>query len=153
MAKRSQSIPIPIQSSRRRSRMTRAEVVLADLEVRFARFRAAHARGTRIPRELREAAVAAVRAGVAAGAIYRTCRVSWSQLETWKVGQQSAVRRRPRTRRAAPPDVRVFPVVDAKPTDAVAVDSTEQELELRLGRWSLRVRLAEPARGEYACCL
>ncbi len=127
MAKRSQSIPIPIHSSRRRSTVTKAETVLADLEARFARFRAEHARGTRVPRELREAAVAAVRAGVAAGAIYRTCRVSWSQLETWKVGQQSAIRRRSRTRRAAPPDVRVFSVVDAKPTDAAAAE-TEQEL-------------------------
>src|SRR5579859_5528096 len=80
MAKRSQSTPIPIHSSRRRSTVTKTEIVLADLEARFARLRAKHARGTRVPRELREAALAAVRLGVAPGTIYRTCGVSWSQL-------------------------------------------------------------------------
>ena len=148
MARRSQSNPVQIHSSRRGSTATKMEAALADLEARFARFRAEHARGTRVPLELREAALAAVRAGVAAGAIYRTCGVSWSQLETWRAVQQGAIRRRSRTRRATPPDVRVFSVVDAKRADPAATDSTEQELELRLGRWSLRVRLADPARGE-----
>lgn len=123
--------------------------MLADVEERFARFRAEHPPGTRIPDELREAALVALRAGVAAGALYRTCRISWSQLETWKAAQTSAIRTRRRTRRAGRSDVRVFSVVDAKPMDqGVPSKPAEQDLELRLGRWSLRVRLADPAGGE-----
>jgi hypothetical protein len=146
MVKRSQSIPAHIHAGRRRPRGAESSAALADVEARFGRFRAEHAPGTRVPRELREAAVAALRAGVAAGALYRTCGISWSQLETWKAAQPIAIRTRRRTRRAA--DVRVFSVVDAKPDQGAAAKPAEQDLELRLGRWSVRVRLADPARGE-----
>ncbi|HVR19999.1 MAG TPA: hypothetical protein VMS65_09885 [Polyangiaceae bacterium] len=146
MVKRSQPIPVHIHPRRRRSRVTESAAVLADLEVRFARFRAEHARGTTVPPELREAAVAAVRAGVAAGALYRACGISWKQLETWKAGQQSSIRARTRRRRTERADMRVFSVVDEEPTDRAR--SAEQDLELRFGRWSLRVRLLEPGRGE-----
>jgi hypothetical protein len=122
--------------------------MLADVEARFARFRAENARGTRVPSELREAALAALRAGVVAGALYRTCGISWSQLETWKAAQPSSLRGRRRTRGAAG-EVRVFSVVDEKPTKgAGASGQAEQDLELQLGRWSVRVRLVEPAGGE-----
>lgn len=136
---------------RRRGRPRNSEPasLLGDLERRFAQFRAEHPQGARVPQDLRAAALAALRAGVAAGALYRACRISWKQLETWKAGQQGAIRARSRTRRAAPADVRVFSVVDAERSDRPAAEiSTEHELELRLGRWSLRVRLAEPAQGE-----
>src|SRR5262245_50576744 len=108
MVKRSQPGPIHIPSRRRRSRMSESSAMLADVEARFARFRSEHPPGTRVPAELRDAALAALHAGVAAGALYRTCRISWSQLETWKAAQQSAIRTRPRSRRVAPTDVRIF---------------------------------------------
>mgnify|MGYP001246027547 CR=1 FL=1 len=150
MVKRSQHVPIHIHSRRRRSVVSENSTMLADVEERFARFRAEHPPGTRVPDELREAALVALRAGVAAGALYRTCRISWSQLETWKAAQPSVILTRRRTRRSAErSDVRVFSVVDTAPSDQGALAKpAEQDLELRLGRWSLRVRLADPARGE-----
>lgn len=149
MVQRSQSVPKPIHSRRRRSRLSADSTILADVEARFARFRAEHPPGTRVPDELREAALAALRAGVAAGALYRTCRISWTQLETWKAAQPSASRRRQRTRGGPPANVRVFSVVDAKAIDGhTPVKTAEPDLELRFGRLSLIVRLADPARGE-----
>lgn len=147
MVKRSQSILIHPRQ-RRRSPVMDSAAVLADVEDRFARFRAEHPRGARVPSELRAAALAALRAGVSAGALYRACGISWSQLETWKSGQQSPVRSRSRAGRAAPADMRVFSVVDTDPTERADATSPGQDLEVRLGRWSLRVRLAEPGRGE-----
>jgi hypothetical protein len=144
VVQRSQSVPKPIHSRRRRSRSADS-TILADVEARFARFRAEHPPGTRVPDELREAALTALRAGVAAGALYRTCRISWTQLETWKAARPSASR----TRGAPPADVRVFSVVNAKAIDGhTPVKTVEPDLELRFGRLSLIVRLADPARGE-----
>lgn len=146
MVKPSQSNPIHKERRRRGSKSDgMRSSVLADLEGRFARFRAEHRRGTRVPVELRTAVLAALRRGVTAGELYRTCGIGWSQLEAWKSGPNSV---RKRGRRDAA-DVRVFSVVDAEPLDQqAAVVAIENELELRLGRWSVRVRLAEPARRE-----
>jgi hypothetical protein len=144
MVKPSQSNPIHKERRRRRSKSDPS--VLADLEVRFARFRAEHPRGTRVPIELRAAALAALGRGVTAGDLYRTCGIGWSQLEAWKSEHDSV---RKRGRRDAAGDVRVFSVVEAEPLDRQAtVSAVEDEIELRLGRWSVRVRLADSARSE-----
>jgi hypothetical protein len=118
----------------------------------FARFRRDHPRGARVPRELRSAAIAALKAGVAPGDLYRSCRISWSQVAAWKGSEPaaavptSAPKRRHRkkpARREAPRHslsdaVRVFTVADDPGRVAVG-----PELELRLGTWSVSVRLAE----------
>jgi hypothetical protein len=127
--------------SSRRAKTGNKSAVLDKLEKRFAQFRAEHPRGTRVPVELREATLAALRAGTAPGDLYRTCGISWGQLEAWKSGHKPDRRRRNREE-----EVRVFSVVDAEPVVRQApVDSDVQDLELRLGRWSVRVRLAEPS--------
>jgi hypothetical protein len=144
----SQSTPSRKQA-RQRGAQTESSVVLADLKERFARFRAKHRRGTRVPGELRAATLAALRKGVTSGELYRSCGVSWGQLEAWKAGRKSS-RTRARKGDAAPADVRVFSVVDAEPEPAerpALTNPLNEDLELRLGRWSVRVRLAEPGRG------
>jgi hypothetical protein len=134
------------KQGRQRGAQTESTAVVADLKERFARFRAGHTRGTRVPGELRAATLAALRKGVTPGELYRSCGVSWGQLEAWKAGRKSS-RTRGKKGDGAPADVRVFSVVDAVQRPA-AVEPLDEEFELRLGRWSVRVRLAERARGD-----
>jgi hypothetical protein len=144
MGKPSQSDPNQRKRQRRRSDDGgRSTSLLADLESRFARFRAEHPRGTRVPIDLRTAALAALREGVSAGDLYRACGIGWSQLETWKSGRKGV-----RKKRTPEEDVRVFSVVDAEPLDQRARVAVEDEIELKLGRWSVRIRLAAAARRE-----
>ena len=116
---------------------------LAELAGRFARFRREQARGARVPEELRAAVVAALGQGVAPSELQRACGVTWSQVMTWQA-------RRPGDRRASgsaePTKVRVFSVVDEPGEDpAEAPESMgERGLELRLGPWTVSVRLAGP---------
>jgi hypothetical protein len=115
---------------------------LAVLVARFARFRREHRRGARVPFELRAATLAALQSGVKQGELCRACGISWTQVMTWKaVGRKLA---KPAGGAAA--DVRVFSVVDEPAAGHAPVVSTDQTLELRLGPWSVSVRLCpEPA--------
>jgi len=114
---------------------------LAELKGRFARFRREQPRGARVPQELRAAVVAALGQGVAPSELQRACGVTWSQVMTWQA-------RRPGDRRgsvsAEPTKVRVFSVVDEPRDDpAEAPESMGGGgLELRLGPWTVSVRLA-----------
>lgn len=109
---------------------------LVELGKRFARFRQEHRQGTRIPDDLRAAALELLRA-VAPADVYRTCGISFGQVMAWKA-------RRPKA-----PDVRVFSVVGGEPVAQLAPRATASvaapELELRLGPWSVSVRVAAPA--------
>ena len=99
---------------------------LSELAAQFAVFRAAHRSHARVPGELREAALAAVDSGIRPYALQRLCGVSASQLSAW------------REARASSPLVRVLSVTD-EPLDEPA----PQPLELRLGPWSISIRLAD----------
>lgn len=110
---------------------------LADLSARFARFRREHSRGARVPGDLREAVLAALRYGVAAGEIYRACGITWGQVVAWKAASAAP------PRMAAEPEipaVRVFEVIDEPRHEAT---SAGYDLEVRVGPWSLKVRLAD----------
>ena len=109
-----------------------AASALAELESRFARFRREQPRGARVPEELRAAVVAAVAQGVRPGELQRTCGVTWSQVMTWQA------------RRAA--KVRVFSVVDEPREDPPQPSESTGggALELRIGPWTVSVRLAGP---------
>jgi hypothetical protein len=83
------------------------------------------------------AAVLALLREVAPGAVYRTCGISLGQVLAWKA------------RSAKAPDVRVFSVVEEEGEKAVprlaagaTASAAAPELELRLGPWSVSVRLA-----------
>ncbi|MBK8011680.1 MAG: hypothetical protein IPK13_10030 [Deltaproteobacteria bacterium] len=119
---------------------------LIALTERFAQFRAESERGTRVPAELRAAALAALRQGAAQGALQRDCQISRSQLDAWR---RAAAAPSTRSRRATGEDARIFAVVDeALPVDERAA-AAEPPLELRVGPWSVTVRLAggEPGQG------
>lgn len=114
--------------------------VIEDLEARFAAFRRHSRPFARIPPDLREAILAAVRQGVSPGQLRRVCGLSTSQLDQW---------RRPAPGRGGPVaelrPARVFSVMDAAPAPSsppVATSAQGDALELRLGPWSVSVRLA-----------
>lgn len=139
----------PIQRGRRGRRGTIAKSsALTELERRFAEFRRGHPRGARVPVDLKEATLAVLAKGVAAGAISRACGVSWSQLMAWKGARRSAPRGRASRGAKSRPDVRVFSVVDEPIDRGASVMSADNALELRLGPWSIRVRLTNRPRTE-----
>jgi hypothetical protein len=129
---------------RRRSAEGRSSASgLAELAGRFARFRREQPRGARVPEELRAAVVAALGEGVAPSELQRACGVTWTQVMTWQArhpGERKA------SRSAGPSQVRVFSVVDEPREDPAGVPESmgERGLELRLGPWTVSVRLGGP---------
>ena len=125
---------------RRRGRRPRAvSPMVAGLRRRFEQFRAQHPRGTRVPPELRAAVLSALARGAVPADIARACGVSWSQIRAWEG-------RRRESSTAAAEDLRVFSVVDTPPDarDAPnAAAAAGDHLELRLGQWSVSIKLAE----------
>lgn len=126
-----------------RGNATHAEaVIIEDLGRRFAAFRRNHRRFTRVPPELRSAFIAALKQGVSPGPLGRACGVSSSQLELWRSAPEPGAVRPP----GADQPARVFSVIDdcaSRPNGAVGATEGD-ELELRIGPWAVRVRLAEP---------
>ena len=89
-------------------------------------------------------------AGFAPAELHRTCGISWSQIVAWRAADRtvSAVER---TADSAEKDTdaRVFSVIDES-SDRRADNSTAtfgHTLELRVGPWSVCVRLADSAQG------
>ena len=119
---------------------------LLALQRRFGQFRASHGRGARVPAALRAAVVAAVESGVTWKELQQACGVSWGQVACWRTQGRG---------RGAVADeveeVRAFSVVEDR---AVGEDAAGQELTLRLGPWSVTVRVSEEWRGRGAgpCC-
>lgn len=112
---------------------------LTELAQRFAQFRSNNARFTRVPQELRAAAVQAMSAGVTVSALRRRCGVSSSQVAAWQASSERG------EARAEPAQVRAFSVVDAAPSTGALGASSDETLELRLGPWSVSVRIAAQA--------
>jgi hypothetical protein len=122
---------------------------LEDLVDRFARFRSEHPRGTRIPADLRAGALALLDGGIAPADLHRTCGVSWSQVVAWRAADQTVsaiVRTSEGGEKNA--DARVFSVIDeCSEGHADSAATSGSALELRVGPWSVSVRLADPAQG------
>jgi hypothetical protein len=125
-----------------------ARLRLDHLRRTFEKFRRAHRPRTRIPQDLREEALEALRRGVSESDVRRACRVTPEQLEWWRRRR----RRRSGARTIAELDeraVRIFPVVDEE-QEAGASEVTEraagqatQHLELRIGGWAICIRPVE----------
>lgn len=109
---------------------------MVKLGKRFTRFRREHPRGTRIPDDLRAAALALWRE-VAPADLYRTCGISSGQVMAWKEAK---------ARRTESQDVRVFSVVDEAPVGRPdpTMPAAEPTLELRLGPFAVSVQLWGP---------
>ena len=103
---------------------------LVQLAGAFAAFRRAHGPGRRIPLGLRRQVVAALDAGVSAGAIERTCGVSWSQTRSWRSAAHAGG-----PVMAAP---HVLSVVDRQVAPASS-RSPDGGIDLRVGSWRISV--------------
>jgi len=100
------------------------------LAAAFGAFRRVHGRGQRIPMGLRRQFLAALDAGVPAGALGKACGVSWSQSRYWRSGADAG---EPVT--ATP---QVLSVVD-HPVAPMYSSALDADLELRVGAWRIRV--------------
>ncbi len=111
---------------------------LEHLRRSFAKFRRVHRPRTRIPQELRDEALGALRCGASEPDVRRACRITLEQLQWWQ---------RCGARPCDPEEhtALVFPVVDE--VSGVAIERTEdhaaQELELRIGGWAICIRQLE----------
>jgi transposase-like protein len=121
----------------RRGGSASTEVEVERLGRRFEMFRRSHKPGTRIPDALRAAALATLEHGASTGDLLRACRVSADQLRQWR----RHLRRGAQVAAAARPVAHVFNVVDEAPgRDAgLGCEPEASELELRLGRWAVRI--------------
>jgi hypothetical protein len=110
-----------------------------ELTTGFATFRRDNPRNTRIPDDLRAAVVVAMRRGVTATRLRRACGLSTSQLAQWRASARCPSHATLRSQHA-----RVFSVVgEAPPRSPVpTAPPPAHDLELRLGPWSVCVRLA-----------
>lgn len=119
----------------------RAQRRIEHLRRSFAKFRRANRPRARIPQELRDEALAALRCGAPEFDVRRACRVTQQQLECWRQRKRSGARNRDLDEQA----VRVFPVVDdeAGVAHERTGDQAAQQLELRIGGWSVCIRQLE----------
>ena len=111
---------------------------LEQLRRQFAKFRREHPPHTRIPIALRLTALTAMQHGMTRTQLLRICGVSSHQLDQW---EQRHVELSAHAD-VGVPDARVFSVVgDMSTGNADTADGNrDQELELRLGGWSICVR-------------
>lgn len=100
------------------------------LAAAFAAFRRAHGAGRRIPLGLRRQFLAALDAGVVAGALGKACGVSWKQARCWRLTAHADTR--------SPAAPQVLSVVDrqAPPSSGTLAG----DLELRVGAWRISVQ-------------
>jgi hypothetical protein len=143
MHRRTQPQSISAPTAARSS--TEHDAILGELAQRFAAFRRTSQRFTRVPRDLRAAATAAMRRGVTPSQLRRACGLSSSQLERWRESPNAVA-----SSRVGEEGARIFSVVDDVPSRAgdATHGNVGDPLELRIGPWSVTVRVAEPqARG------
>ena len=114
---------------------------LERLSAAFEGYRRARPRG-RIPPGLRSQALAALAAGVSAGAVREACRLSWAQLARWRQAAECDARG-PTLRARTEAQARVFSVVDTAQSGSQELHErgeVGEEIELRIGAWHVSLR-------------
>lgn len=124
------------------------DVAVEQLRRRFAKFRQERRSRTGFPDTLRGAVLAAMQQGVTAREVRRACGVTARQLEQWRQGRGSVVAP---VQQAVEP-AQMFSVThDALSQDGgVNAGERRQPLELRLGDWSVSIRMT-PCEDEPCC--
>ncbi len=108
------------------------------LRRRFTKFRREHRPRTRIPNELRAAALEALQSGEAELDVRLACGVSSIQLDQWRQSRRSRMEKGDFRGQEA----RVFTVLDEMPQRNVerSDGNAEGSLELRFGGWAISIR-------------
>jgi len=115
--------------------------LLERLRRSFQKFRRAHSPHTRIPHALRDMALLALQEGASNEEVRRVCRLTSSQLATWK--KVSAMRMRPSDPIGPIGEApRIYPVVDEASRPRLDGSSVESEgaLELHFGGWAICIQ-------------
>ena len=133
--------PYDLLPSSRGAGRREALAVSQELKRRFARFRRENPRNTRVPDDLRAAVLAAIGRGVTPGLLRRTCGLSTGQLTRWRKSSRALAASSAPSREEP---ARVFSLIGAATTrpPEVPPHPPADGLELRLGPWSVCVRLA-----------
>lgn len=122
---------------------TAASLTLDHLRRRFAQFRRRRRGRPRIPDDLRAEVLSALDHGLTLGQLRQACGVTPSQVDDWRQFQGGAVL----AGVSSADPARIFSVDDGPPVDgveAVMAGNGPQELELRLGGWSISLRHEAP---------
>lgn len=124
------------------SELQSEEPRLEHLRRRFVSFRQQRKGQTPVPDDLRAEVLAALDQGLTRRQMRQTCGVTSSQIDDWRQRKDKPVS----TAAAVTGSARIFSVVDDPP---IASGGSCQrvgpdELELRLGDWSIRLRLEVP---------
>lgn len=114
-------------------------VTLEKVAKQFANFRQTHQKGTRIPQELREAVEKLAEEGISLTEVLPACGLTLWQYQRWHKSQHSDTKKKKQKSEPSESAVRVFPVVN----EDGGYSNRSQELELRLGPWSVSIKLAE----------
>jgi hypothetical protein len=111
-------------------------VTLEEVAKQFAHFRQTHQKGARIPQELREAVEKLAEEGISLTEVLPACGLTLWQYQRWHKSQSNEIKKQKSESRESA--VRVFPVVNKDS----GYSDRNQELELRLGPWSVSIKLA-----------
>jgi hypothetical protein len=114
--------------------------LLEELRQLFGAFRRENRRFTRVPGELRAVAMAALREGVTPTSLRRVCGISTGQLASWQSSRPTA-----EAAAAEAQPARAFQVIDDAQARGAGCSPrrADEALELRVGPWSIRVRLSQ----------
>jgi hypothetical protein len=123
------------------------EVNLEEVAKQFAHFRQTHQKGARIPQELREAVEKLAEEGISLSEVLPTCGLTLWQYQRWHKSKSQSNKIKNQKSESRKSAVRVFPVVNKDSS----YSDRNQELELRLGPWSVSIKLAESANRGSAC--
>lgn len=115
-------------------------VTLEKVAKQFIHFRQTHQKGARIPQELRVAVDKLAGEGLSLTEVLPACGLTLWQYQRWHKNQRGKVKKQKSVPRESA--VRVFTVVD---DSSSGYSDKNQELELRIGPWSVNIKLAEGA--------
>lgn len=105
---------------------------LGELSARFRAFRASSRPGTRIPQELREEVLAALRHGVAPSKVYSSCGLTGAQVSNWRSRSGAGESEAP------VPAPRVLSVVEENKDGG----DRDMQIDVRVGSWRFCVKRA-----------
>ena len=130
------SLPTPKLSAHESS-------IVDALRTEFDAFRSAHPRGTHVPKRLCSGVANALEEGIAMGVLHAACGISWGQGQRWQAAARKGRIAENSTAKTSATEAQVFTV--REPVAEQTAPPAPANLELRMGQWSVSIRLADTA--------